>query len=82
MGYYDTATPYFAVEYTLAQLQVAPEVRKNIVTEYFSAGHMMYIDEPSMTKMRAAMRRFIDGALRQEGAPQTVAGTRGEGGSR
>jgi carboxypeptidase C (cathepsin A) len=82
MGYYDTATPYFAVEYTLAQLRVAPEVRKNIVTEYFAAGHMMYIDEPSMTKLRAAMRRFIDGALRQEGAPQTVAGTRDGAGTR
>ena len=82
LGYYDAATPYFAVEYTLAQLRVAPQVRRNIVTEYFASGHMMYIDEPSMAKMRAGMRRFIDGALRQESAPQTVAGARGGAASR
>ena len=76
MGYYDMATPYFAVEYTLAQLKVAPEVQRNIVTEYFTAGHMMYIDQPSAAKLRAGIRRFIDGGTspQREGTP-AVAGT-------
>ena len=65
MGYYDMATPYFAVEYTLGQLRMAPEVRSNIVTDYFAAGHMMYIDEASASKLRTGIRRFIDGAARQ-----------------
>ena len=71
MGYYDMATPYHAVEYTLSQLRVAPEIRANIVSEYFAAGHMMYIDEASRTKLRAGMRRFIDGAIRQADASAT-----------
>ena len=65
MGYYDMATPYFAVEYTLGQLRVAPEVRANVTTDYFAAGHMMYIDDASAAKLRAGIRRFIDGAARQ-----------------
>ena len=65
LGYYDMATPYFAVEYTLGQLRVAPEVRANIVTDYFTAGHMMYIDDASAAKLRGGIRRFIDGAARQ-----------------
>jgi len=65
MGYYDMATPYFAVEYTLGQLRVSPEVRANITTDYFAAGHMMYIDGPSDAKLRAGIRGFIDGAVKQ-----------------
>jgi carboxypeptidase C (cathepsin A) len=65
MGYYDMATPYFAVEYTLGQLRVAPEVKSNITTDYFAAGHMMYIDDASAAKLRAGIRKFIDGAVGQ-----------------
>jgi carboxypeptidase C (cathepsin A) len=71
MGYYDMATPYYAVEYTLSQLRVAPEIRANIVTEYFPAGHMMYIDDPSRVKLRQGMRKFIDSAVKQADTRQT-----------
>ncbi|HKN68725.1 MAG TPA: hypothetical protein VJW73_20710, partial [Gemmatimonadaceae bacterium] len=64
-GYYDMATPYFAVEYTLAHMSVDPRVRAGIMTERFEAGHMVYIDSPSMTKLRDGLRRFIDAALPQ-----------------
>ncbi|HEV8236855.1 MAG TPA: hypothetical protein VGP84_19730, partial [Gemmatimonadaceae bacterium] len=64
-GYYDMATPYYAVEYTLAHMSVDPRIRAGIMTERFEAGHMVYIDAPSMTKMREGLRRFIDGALPQ-----------------
>jgi carboxypeptidase C (cathepsin A) len=73
MGYYDTATPYFAVEYTLSHLAVSPDARRNITTDYFAAGHMMYIDEPSMAKLRAGLGRFIDEAVNGE-AGQAAAG--------
>jgi carboxypeptidase C (cathepsin A) len=63
MGYYDMATPYWAVEYTLAHLNVSPEVRRNISTGYYAAGHMMYIEEASMAKLRSDMGAFIVGAL-------------------
>ena len=62
-GYYDAATPYFAVEYTLNHLSIDPRVAKNNITVgRFNAGHMMYIDAPSMKKLRADLVRFYDAA--------------------
>jgi carboxypeptidase C (cathepsin A) len=53
------------VEYTLAHMSVDPHVRAGITTERFEAGHMVYIDGPSMTRLREGLRKFIDGALPQ-----------------
>jgi len=64
MGYYDFATIYGAVEWTLAHMKVSPQVRaNNIMTGHYQSGHMVYIDSAAMTKMRADMRRYYDGAL-------------------
>ncbi len=69
-GYYDMATPYYAVEWTLAHMAVAPNVRANITRDRFTAGHMVYVDGPSMTKLRTDLRRFIDASVRHDGATQ------------
>lgn len=64
MGYYDTATPFWGVEYTLSHLRVSGDVlAKNVSTGYFTAGHMVYIDTPSMKKLRTDLTRFYDAAL-------------------
>lgn len=64
MGYYDFATVYGAVEWTLAHLKVSPQVRaNNIMTGHYESGHMVYIDAAAMSKMRGDMRRFYTGAL-------------------
>lgn len=68
-GYYDGATPYFAVEYTLSHLSIAPQVQKNITVGRFYAGHMMYIDEPSMKKLRSDLDRFYKDAVRENAIP-------------
>jgi carboxypeptidase C (cathepsin A) len=62
-GYYDMATPYFAARRTVRALNVAPEVRATIREQYFEAGHMMYIDEPSIRAMREGIGRFMSEAL-------------------
>lgn len=59
MGYYDTATPYLAVEYMLDHLALSPAARANITVGHFAAGHMVYIDDPSMAAFRKALRTFI-----------------------
>lgn len=70
MGYYDTACPFWNITNTLAHLHIDPDVaRHNITTDHFAAGHMMYIDGPSMKKLRADLRTFIDDAMRH---PATV----------
>ena len=69
-GYFDGATPYFAVEYTLSHMSVDPTVAKsNIMVERYPAGHMMYIDEGSMKKLRSDMARFYDSATKGQVVP-------------
>ena len=66
MGYYDFATVYYAVEWTLAHLHVSDPVREhNITTDHFEAGHMVYIDARAMRKLRSDLRAFISGSVPQ-----------------
>lgn len=62
-GYYDMATPYFATEYTLSAMNLAPELRRNISVEYYESGHMMYIEKNSLVKLRSDVGRFLDMAV-------------------
>ncbi len=64
-GYYDLATPYRAVEHTLAGLGLDPALRKNIAVEYYEAGHMMYLHGPSLHKMKRDGVGLIERALKK-----------------
>jgi carboxypeptidase C (cathepsin A) len=59
-GYYDLATPHFATDYTMAHLGLDPGVRGNVHTEYYEAGHMMYLHRPSRERLAGQLRSFID----------------------
>ncbi len=39
------ATPYFITEYTIAAVNLARTLRKNIFVTYYEAGYMMYIEK-------------------------------------
>jgi carboxypeptidase C (cathepsin A) len=62
-GYHDGATPYFAAEHTMAHLPVPDELRANISFEYFEAGHMMYVHEPSRLAQSAQLAAFVRGGV-------------------
>jgi carboxypeptidase C (cathepsin A) len=62
-GYYDLATPYFAVEYTFNHMGLHPEMHKNISWEFYQAGHMLYIDSDSHTKLKHDFGEFLSSAL-------------------
>ena len=62
-GYYDLATPHFAIDYTLDHLTLPPERRENVRTEYYEGGHMMYVHTPSLEKMRADLVEWYATAL-------------------
>jgi len=59
-GYYDGATPYFATEHTMSHLAIPDELRANISIEYFEAGHMMYVHEPSRLAQSEHLRAFVE----------------------
>jgi carboxypeptidase C (cathepsin A) len=65
-GYYDMATPFWAVQYTLDHMILDPRVRaQNIMVRHFESGHMMYIDAAPMKVLRSDLRKFYEGALAQ-----------------
>jgi carboxypeptidase C (cathepsin A) len=62
MGYYDLATPFFAVKYTLGHMGINSPLRGNISFGYYEAGHMMYIDNRAISKLRKDVGTFIESA--------------------
>jgi carboxypeptidase C (cathepsin A) len=64
-GYYDLATPYFATEYTFNHLSLDPSLQSNISMGYYEAGHMMYIHEPSLAKLKQDLAAFISSTAPQ-----------------
>jgi len=65
MGYYDMATPYFAAHYTLQHISLDPALLKNVSTSYYEAGHMMYIDEKSLSKLHTDIEKFMQDSTRR-----------------
>ena len=62
-GIYDAATPYFAVEYTLNHMGLGSQAHKNIMRGHYNAGHMVYIDNESMTKLKQDVDALFDRAI-------------------
>lgn len=51
-GYYDLGTPYSASDYSLAQLDLSPDMRSRMTHHYYEAGHMMYTREGDLQKLK------------------------------
>lgn len=63
-GYYDLATPYFASVYSYNHLALDPALRKNLRLRYYHAGHMMYIYEPALKRLRKDLEEFYSAAAK------------------
>jgi carboxypeptidase C (cathepsin A) len=62
-GYFDLATPYYAVEYTFNHMGLLPEMHKRITWDFYQSGHMLYIDSDSHAKLKHDFGEFVAGAL-------------------
>ena len=58
-GFYDLATPHAAGDYTLSHLGLRDTLAANVSVNYFEAGHMMYIHQPSLIRMATQLRSFV-----------------------
>lgn len=57
-GWYDLATPAFAMTYTITHMGLNPLVRPRISQVYYEAGHMMYLREADLKKLRDDAAKF------------------------
>jgi carboxypeptidase C (cathepsin A) len=64
-GLYDLATPFLATEYTMNHLELPENLQKNIKLQYYDAGHMMYLHEEDLAKLKANIASFVDNATKQ-----------------
>ena len=68
-GFYDMATPFYATEYTMDHLFLPGGLRNNIHFEYYGAGHMMYLHQEDLAKLKSNIAAFIDGHQNNLGTP-------------
>lgn len=65
-GYYDLATPYFAILYNVSHMGLEPDWRANLHFAGYEAGHMMYIDRAARAKFHEDVTSFISRATRRD----------------
>jgi len=63
-GVYDLATPFLATEYMMDHLHLPPALKPHVVMKYYDAGHMMYLNEQALARMKADVAAFIDSTTR------------------
>ena len=63
-GIYDLATPFFATEFTMEHLGLPEKLQKNIKLQYYDAGHMMYVRDEDLVKLKANLGAFIESAAK------------------
>ncbi|MDE3181772.1 MAG: peptidase S10 [Acidobacteriota bacterium] len=66
-GYYDLATPFYEVEFSLDHLQLDPEYQSHVIQRHYESGHMIYINTPARDKLRQDVRTFMQNALSESG---------------
>ena len=61
-GIYDLATPFMEAEYSTEHLGLPDNLQKNIHHKLYEAGHMMYVRDEDLAKLKSNVAAFIDSA--------------------
>ena len=73
-GYYDSATPFAATEWTFDHLGFEPTFRERVEMTYYEAGHMMYIHPEMLAQLKRDLARFYEStraSATERGLPPT-----------
>ncbi len=62
-GYFDFATPFFATEYTLNHLGLAPALQSHITYGFYQSGHMVYLNPQALVQFKGDLARWYDRVL-------------------
>lgn len=57
-GFTDLAVPFSASKYTFSHLGLDPSLRPNIVAKTYDGGHMMFLNKPTLIKMKSDLTNF------------------------
>lgn len=63
-GYYDMATPFYATEYVINHMGLAPSLTGNVEFAYCDAGHMMYTKKKCLDALDKAMAGMYEHTLK------------------
>ncbi len=62
-GYFDLATPFQSVNYTIDHMQLPADIRANVTQTYYPGGHMLYHVKANLEKLHSDVKAFIEGAI-------------------
>ncbi len=68
-GYYDLGTPFFATEYTIAELDLPQPLRSHVHIYHYFVGHMLYLNEQSLAELHRNLDEFIGSATGRASSP-------------
>jgi carboxypeptidase C (cathepsin A)/subtilisin family serine protease len=77
-GFYDLATPFSAANYTVDHLDLPGRHRDNISVATYEAGHMVYLPEAGLKKMKADEAEFVARSLAREKQTTTESSENGD----
>ncbi len=66
-GYFDLGTPFFATEYTLAQLELPAALRAHVHVHHYFVGHMLYLNAESLDALHRNLDEFYASATAPAG---------------
>jgi carboxypeptidase C (cathepsin A) len=62
-GYFDFATPFFATDYVLSHMYLAPALQRNITYGYYESGHMVYLHPAALVAFHRDLERWYASIL-------------------